>query len=243
MALAGTIIGWVFALLFTLLAISMIMVGNWMPALMMSFVVLLCLPPVSAIMNFQLDISIHPILRLVLIAVFLVLFGRLLLGTKITSIYKSSKIKDQFMRIYDEKMVEWPVPYEDIYIDTQFGKVHIISSGPKEAPPMLLLHASAVSSWSWKSNVGGLNQHFRTYAVDLIGDAGKSEFYNLDHIMKTGEDQADLYNEIMDKLGIKKAAVVGASEGGFIATNLALHYPDKVEKLALLGPMGYSGGN
>ena len=101
MALAGSIIGWVFALLFTLLAISLIMLGNWMPALMMSFLTLLCLPAVSAIMNSQLDISIHPILRLVLIAVFLVLFGRLLLGNKITSIYKSSEIKDQFIRICD----------------------------------------------------------------------------------------------------------------------------------------------
>jgi pimeloyl-ACP methyl ester carboxylesterase len=35
--------------------------------------------------------------------------------------------------------------------------------------------------------------------------------------------------------------VVGASEGGFIGSNYALHYPGRVEKLALLGPMGYSG--
>jgi pimeloyl-ACP methyl ester carboxylesterase len=42
-------------------------------------------------------------------------------------------------------------------------------------------------------------------------------------------------------LGIEKAYVVGASEGGFIGTNFALYTPERVEKLALLGPMGYSG--
>jgi pimeloyl-ACP methyl ester carboxylesterase len=42
-------------------------------------------------------------------------------------------------------------------------------------------------------------------------------------------------------LGIEKAYVVGASEGGFIGTNFALYTSERVEKLALLGPMGYSG--
>jgi pimeloyl-ACP methyl ester carboxylesterase len=50
-----------------------------------------------------------------------------------------------------------------------------------------------------------------------------------------------LYAEIADKLGVEKAYVVGASEGGFIGTNYALHSPERVEKLVLLGPMGYAG--
>ncbi len=50
-----------------------------------------------------------------------------------------------------------------------------------------------------------------------------------------------LYAEITEKLGVDKAYVVGASEGGFIGTNYALHYPERVKKLALLGPMGYAG--
>ena len=39
----------------------------------------------------------------------------------------------------------------------------------------------------------------------------------------------------------KKAMIVGASEGGFIGSNLAVHNPERVEKLILLGPMGYTG--
>ena len=145
------------------------------------------------------------------------------------------------MEIYDVKMTDWPVPYEDVFVDTQYGKVHAIVSGPEDAPPMLLLHASAVSSWSWKFNVEELSKQYRTYAIDLIGDAGKSEFTSLKHIMKNGRDQAELYTEITGKLGVEKAYVVGASEGGFIGTNYALYHPERVEKLALLGPMGYAG--
>jgi pimeloyl-ACP methyl ester carboxylesterase len=138
-------------------------------------------------------------------------------------------------------MQGWPVAYEDVFLDTQYGKIHVIVSGPEDALPMLLLHASGVASWSWKYNVKALSQNYRIYAIDLIGDAGKSEFATLEHVMETGQDQASLYTEIMDKLGINKAYVVGASEGGFIGTNLALYAPERVHRLVLLGPMGYAG--
>jgi pimeloyl-ACP methyl ester carboxylesterase len=237
----GLILAWFFAILFGLLTVSMLLLKNWLQALVLFLVVLLLLPPVSSLLQSRLEWSFYTLLRFGLIAVLLFAFVRLLLGTKITSIYKSPQVKARFMRIYDEKMKGWPLPFEDVYVDTQYGKVHVVVSGPEDAPAILLLHASGVSSWSWKYNVAKLNRYYRTYAVDLIGDAGKSEFTSLEHIMKDGRDQAVLYTEIADKLGIEKAYVVGASEGGFIGTNFALHAPERVEKLALLGPMGYSG--
>ncbi len=235
------VLGWIFAALFGLLTVSMLLLHNWLHALVLFLVVLLCLPPVTAVFHSRFDWSIHPVVRTVLIVGLLFLFVRLLVGTEATSIYKSPEIKARFREIYDEKMAEWPVPYEDLLVDTQYGQVHVIVSGPEEGAPMLLLHASGVAGWSWKYNVAELSQQYRTYAIDLIGDAGKSEFASLDHVMKTGRDQADLYAEIADKLGVEKAYVVGASEGGFIGTNYALYHPERVEKLALLGPMGYSG--
>jgi pimeloyl-ACP methyl ester carboxylesterase len=234
-------LGWIFAILFGLLTVSMLLLHNWLHALILFLVVLLCLPPASAFIKSRYGWSIHPALRVVLIVGLLFTFGRLLIGGEVTSVYKSPQVKAQFLEIYDEKMTEWPVPYKDVFVDTEYGKVHVIASGPEEAPPMLLLHASGVSGWSWKHNVEALSQDYRTYAIDLISDAGKSEFTNLDNIPKTGEDLARLYAEISDKLGVEKAYVVGASEGGFIASHYALNYPERVEKLALMGPMGYSG--
>jgi pimeloyl-ACP methyl ester carboxylesterase len=235
------ILAWFFAVLFALLTVSMLLLKNWLHALVSFLLVLLFLPPVSSFIRAGFDLPFYPLLRLALIAGLLFVFARLLFAAKITSIYKSPQVKAQFMQIYDEKMQDWPVPYDDLFVDTQYGKVHVIASGSGDAPPILLLHASAVSSWSWKYNVGNLNQHYRTYAIDLIGDAGKSEYTSLEKIMKDGRDQAKLYTEISDKLGVEKAYVVGASEGGFIGTNFALYAPQRVEKLALLGPMGYSG--
>ena len=234
-------LGWFFAALFGFLTISMILLKTWMAALVLIIVILLCLPPVSSLIKQQLKWTLPVWLRLVLIVGCLFIFVKVLIGPEATSIYKTPEVKEQFMAIYDEKMKQWPVPFENVFLDTQYGKVHVIVSGPETAPPMLLLHASGVSGWSWKYNVKELNQYYRTYAIDLIGDAGKSEYADLTHIMKTGKDQADLYADITKQLGVESAFVVGGSEGGFIGSNYTMFYPERVKKLVLLGPMGYSG--
>lgn len=47
----------------------------------------------------------------------------------------------------------------------------------------------------------------------------------------------------MDTLGVQKACFIGASQCGFITTNIALYAPECVEKIILCGPMGYTGTN
>ncbi|MBI9045588.1 MAG: alpha/beta fold hydrolase [Anaerolineaceae bacterium] len=241
MAVIGSILAWLFAIIFGFFTLSMLLLKNWISAVLLFVVVLLCLPPVSQAVKNKFDFSIHPLLKIGLILGLLFLFSRTLISSNITSIYSTPAAQSRFIEIYDEKMEEWPVEYEDLFLDTSYGIVHVIASGSEENTAMLLLHASGVSSWSWKVNAEALSRNYRIYAIDLISDAGKSEFTSLDHIMKTGKDQADLYAEIMDQLQLEKAFVVGASEGGFIASHLAMHYPQKVEKLVLMAPMGYSG--
>jgi pimeloyl-ACP methyl ester carboxylesterase len=214
---------------------------NRLRAIPLLGVTLLLLPPVRALIEKQIGVTLS--LPVSGVSIALLLGAHILLGTisKPTSIYKSSQVKARFMEIYDAKMQEWPVPYESLFVETSYGRAHVIVSGPDGAPPMLLLHASGVPAWSWMYNVEELSQRYRTYAIDLIGDAGRSEYYSLDHRMRDGQDQAELYTEITDQLGVERAYVVGASEGGFIGTNYALYAPERVEKLVLLGPMGYSG--
>lgn len=243
MRIARLALGWLCSAFFTLLLASMLLLGNWPHAAVLLLVVLLCLPPLTAYTDKRLGRPLHPAFRVAMVAVLLLVFGRLLMGTAATSVYRSPEIRARFLAMYDAKMADWPVAYDDVFVGTRYGTVHVIASGPEEAPAMLLLHASGVSSWSWKYNVEALSREYRTYAIDLIGDAGRSEYASLDDVMRTGRDQADLYAALMDGLGIGRAFVVGASEGGFIASNLALHHPERVRRMALLGPMGYAGAS
>jgi pimeloyl-ACP methyl ester carboxylesterase len=237
------VLSWLFSFLFGLLAISMLLMGNLLQAIPLLALVLLLLPPVRTLAHNQTGISLSPLVRAVSIVALLALF--VLLGNinKATSIYKSPEVEARLMEIYETRLKEWPVPYESVYLDTTYGKVHVIVSGPEGAPPVLLLHASGVAGWSWLYNIEELSKHYRTYVIDTIGDAGKSVLNDLDNYPQDGQDQSDLYTEITEELGVERAYVVGASEGGFIGSNYALYAPERVEKLVLLGPMGYAGTN
>lgn len=234
-------LGWIFAILFAALTTSMLLLHNWLPAAILIILIFLVLPPASALLYRGLGLTIHPVIRGVLMAALLLAFGRLLVGAPRTSIYNTPEVRARFEELYDAKMQEWPVPYDDLFVDTRFGTVHVIACGSETSPPLLLLHASGVAGWSWKFNAGELSKHFRIYAIDTIGDAGRSEYADLTNVMKSRRDQAELYAGIADSLGVRRSFVVGASEGGFIGTNYATAFPERVEKLALLGPMGYTG--
>jgi pimeloyl-ACP methyl ester carboxylesterase len=237
------LLSWFFSILFGLLAISMVLVGNPIRAILLLGVVLLLLPPVRFLIHNQTGLSLSLPVRAIVFVALLAGFVWLTSIDKPTSIYASPEIEANLMSIYDARLEEWPVPYESIYLDTAYGKVHVIASGPQDAPPALLLHASGLSAWSWLYNVEDLNQHYRTYAIDTIGDAGKSALSDLENFPQDGPALADLYTDISNQLGAEHAYVVGASQGGFIGTNYALYAPERVEKLVLLGPMGYTGTN
>ncbi|WP_287582840.1 alpha/beta hydrolase [Candidatus Borrarchaeum sp.] len=154
------------------------------------------------------------------------------------TIYNSPDFEVRLMAMYDARLKQWPVPYESTFVNTSYGKVHIIISGPKDAPPVLLLHAAGMSASSWLYNIEGLSKFYLTYAIDNLGEVGKSVLNDLDSFPNDGKALSKLYTEISDKLGIENACVIGASNGGFIATNYALYSPERVKKLVLLGPMG-----
>lgn len=236
-------LSWFFSIIFGLFAISMVLMRNLLQAIPLLGIVLLLLPPVRTFVRNQTGKSLPWWVWVVSIVVLLAAFVWFGSFNQPISIYKSPQVEARFVEMYDEKMEAWPVPYEDVFVDTAYGQVHAIVSGPENAPPLLLLHASGVAGWSWLYNAEELNQDYRIYAIDTLGDAGKSKLSNVENYPQNGQEQGELYAEIADKLGVEKAYVVGASEGGFIGTNYALYAPERVEKLVLLGPMGYAGTN
>lgn len=128
-------------------------------------------------------------------------------------IYKNPDIEKKLIDIYDDKMTQWPVPYENCYTKTRYGQVHIIINGPENAPPIILLHALAISSWSRIYNIKMLIKYYRTYAIDTISDAGRSVLTDIEVFPNNVKELAELYKEIMDTLNIQKVHFIGASQG------------------------------
>ncbi|GED57562.1 alpha/beta hydrolase [Brevibacillus formosus] len=138
-----------------------------------------------------------------------------------------------YYQTYEESLALWPVHHETFYVPTRFGQTHIIASGPKNAPPLLLLHGVLFSSTMWYPNIAEWSSKYRTYAIDIIGDKNKSIPVDLNGT-RTG--YADWLLEVFDNLGIKKAYLVGLSLGGLHVMNFVLRAAERVEKAVLLSP-------
>jgi pimeloyl-ACP methyl ester carboxylesterase len=173
----------------------------------------------------------------------LVLGAALLAMGNERSIYATPEVEARLMALYDAQMRRWPVPIELRDLETEYGTVRVVVSGPDDGPPLFLLPPSSMASWSWRFNVAGLAARHRVYAVDTIGDVGRSVLADAGRFPPNGAALARLYAGLMDRLGVDRAAFAGGSQGAFIATSLALHHPERVTRLVLCGPMGLGGTN
>jgi pimeloyl-ACP methyl ester carboxylesterase len=149
--------------------------------------------------------------------------------------FKTTEGKARYMAAYDAVLQAWPVSYEEIDVPTRWGRTHVIASGPPEAPALVLLPSFAGAATVWRLNAEGLCRHFRTYALDVVGQPGKSE---ATRPMRNRRQYSDWLLDVLDGLGIQRASIVGCSFGGFLALSQASLTPDRVERVVMISPAG-----
>lgn len=95
---------------------------------------------------------------------------------------------------------------------------------------VVLLHGFLENKTMWDFYVSELSKKNRIITIDLLGH-GETE--SLGYV-QTMEENADMINEILSKLRIRKAILVGHSMGGYVALAFAELYPEKMKGLVLL---------
>jgi pimeloyl-ACP methyl ester carboxylesterase len=149
------------------------------------------------------------------------------------SVFTSPEGQANVMSAYQAVMQTWPVPYEELTIQTSFGETHVIANGSLDAPPVVLLHALLATAMSWYRNVETLSQSYRVYAVDIVGEGNKSRPVKP---ITSLDDFLQWFTELIDGLRIQTLYLVGNSYGGFTGAYYAMKLPDRVRKLVLIGP-------
>lgn len=117
--------------------------------------------------------------------------------------------------------------------------MHYHDSGRGRAGVVLFIHGSGpgASGWSnFKGNFPFLADHgYRTVVPDTMGYGYSSKpeegTFSLD-------DVAAQYKGLLDVLAMERVTIIGNSQGGAIAINMALNYPALVDKLVLMAPGG-----
>jgi pimeloyl-ACP methyl ester carboxylesterase len=148
---------------------------------------------------------------------------------------KSDDVRANYLTAYDALLGKWPVAHENLFVPTRFGVTHVVASGSAHAPPVVLLHAFLSTATVWLFNVEALSRHFRVYAVDVIGQGGKSA--STRPIKRRG-DFADWMSDLFDALRIGRASLVGNSYGGFLALSQASLTPERVNRVVMINPAG-----
>lgn len=102
---------------------------------------------------------------------------------------------------------------------------------------VLLLHGIPTNSYLWHEVTAYLAPYYTVVAPDLIG-YGRSGRAPAEAL--TLPKQAQYVVQMMDRLGIERAHVVGHDLGGGIAQILAVFYPDRVSSIAIVDGVAFS---
>ncbi|SFO28484.1 4,5:9,10-diseco-3-hydroxy-5,9,17-trioxoandrosta-1(10),2-diene-4-oate hydrolase [Pseudonocardia ammonioxydans] len=121
----------------------------------------------------------------------------------------------------------------------QAGPYRIHYHDVGEGPAVIMLHGAGpgASAWSnFSGNVDAFAASHRTLLVDMLG-FGKSDGITDDSEPVT-TIRARALRDLLDALGIEKASFVGNSMGGTVAMAFAVDYPERTERLVLMGSGG-----
>ena len=102
-----------------------------------------------------------------------------------------------------------------------------------DGPAVVLLHSFLMDVTMWAPQVEAFGHDCRLIAIDERGHGGTPVDAPFDYWDVAGDALA-----VLDALGIGAAAVVGTSQGGFVALRMALLAPERVTALAVLGTSG-----
>ncbi|HEU4326899.1 MAG TPA: alpha/beta fold hydrolase [Roseiflexaceae bacterium] len=117
-------------------------------------------------------------------------------------------------------------------------ELHYTDEGPRDGPPVLLLHGFAAWAFTWRAQRAALARAgFRAISVDQLGYGASPRPAEA---VYTTTHQAELMLGVLDALGVARAHVVGHSFGGRIALAMAQAAPGRVVSLALLCPEAFT---
>jgi len=138
-----------------------------------------------------------------------------------------------YYEAYDAVFSSFHLKPEEIKVATRFGLTHVNTFGPKEAPPLMLLHGMGASATMWAPNIIDLRRYFRVYAPDTIDDLGKSRCKKR---LRRRSDYISWLKDLFSGLKLSKAHIAGVSYGGWLAFLFASSTTQALDKLIGIAP-------
>jgi pimeloyl-ACP methyl ester carboxylesterase len=118
------------------------------------------------------------------------------------------------------------------YTDGRFGQIHYATCG--EGSPLVLMHQSPTCMVQFQKVWGLLAaKGYQVIGIDLPGYGGSDGPEDVPTI----PDYAHIVPAVLDALGIDNADILGHHTGAIVATEVALQYPERINRIILNGPL------
>ncbi|NIO07437.1 MAG: alpha/beta fold hydrolase [Deltaproteobacteria bacterium] len=122
------------------------------------------------------------------------------------------------------------------YVHAGSLRIHYNEAGT--GPAVIMLHGGGpgASGWSnFQRNIGPLSERFRVILIDFPG-FGKSDSVVVNE--PRSQVNARVLCDLLDALRIDKTHLIGNSMGGASGLNFAIDYPDRIDRLVIMGAAG-----
>ena len=139
----------------------------------------------------------------------------------------------------DWRETNWGRELKTLEIDgTPINYVDVGSGDAEE--PVVLVHGLGGQWQNWLENIPRLAQDRRVLALDLPG-------HGLTPMREDGEISITGYgrcvNAFCDQLGLGQIDIVGNSMGGFVTAEVAIQFPERVQRLVLVSAAGITSAD
>ena len=146
---------------------------------------------------------------------------------------------EKYLEAYDTEFDQFPTPEDTHDVRTDFGIVRVYrfagtgdaARDDRPTAPLVLLPGRSSGSPVWTSNLPHLLPIGDVYALDLLGEPGKSV---QERPITSDADQAAWLEQTLAALPEDRLHLVGMSFGGWSAMNLARHSEQHLASITLL---------
>jgi pimeloyl-ACP methyl ester carboxylesterase len=135
---------------------------------------------------------------------------------------------------------DYAFPVQRYDFESQRKKLHMsyLDVGPQASNgrTVVLLHGKNFCAGTWENTIRALTQAgYRAIAPDQIGfcKSSKPEGYQYSFQQLAANTHA-----LLERLGVRRVILLGHSTGGMLAARYAILYPQEVEQLVLVNPIG-----
>lgn len=150
--------------------------------------------------------------------------------------FRSEAARKSYLAHYEVREESWPADLDSdlLTVDTSYGETFMRVSGPADGPPLVLFPGATSNSLCWSNVIEELSSQLRTYALDVVYDAGRS---TPTRKMKKASELTEWIDELLDSLSLTdRVNLMGMSFGAYATAEYALHAPKRVSKVVWLSP-------